>query len=150
MAVTGKGRCKKVSGSIVQSTPERGHSQGCWELLKTHFLLLSPPRVWFKVGTGSPEFSSQTSPATTSVQIIWLWSPRPAPYAFLSPGFATAAASDAGCSAGVRLGWVREHPGNYSFYSYSFPHLCCSVLNSPSDWNFLTHFDLDYLNKMKC
>lgn len=49
-----------------------------------------------------------------------------------------------------RTGRHKEHRGSYSVGSFSFSRPYCSFLNSPSDWNSLTHLNLECLNKMKC
>lgn len=63
---------------------------------------------------------------------------------WICPGVA---GPDVGCSEGVRLGQLKEYPGNRSIYSVQW--LYCCLLHSPSVWNSLIYLSLEYLYKMK-
>lgn len=64
----------------------------------------------------------------TGVELLSTWL-QPGAYGSLSLAFETAVGPDAGYCAGVGPEWVREHPGNGSFNSYSVPSLYYSLLN---------------------
>lgn len=85
------------------------------------------------------------------------WSRCPPGFGLLGQGHRLLGALDLIQRLGLVLGGVpgrtgqhKEHRGSYSVSSSSFSYPDCSLLNSPSDWNSLTHLNLECLNKMKC
>lgn len=74
------------------------------------------------------DYGASKAGTYTGIELLSTWL-QPGPYGSLSPAFETAVWLDAGCCARVGLEWVREHPGNCSCNSYSFPSLCYSLLN---------------------
>ena len=75
------------------------------------------------------------------------WSPPPGPRASLSPGFATVARPDVGCSEGVHRGSLKSIQGTVVSTVSSG---CIAVSYTvPSVWNSLIYLSLEYLYKMK-
>ena len=153
---------RKVQKGQWQSAPGRGHSRGRWADSQDTFSFVVLSSVWFQAGTGCPDLSFQASAPTASLPgppllhggqgaaadcsasaweltgsqaaVHQAWSPPPGPRASLSPGFATVAGPDVGCSEGVRPGQLKEYPGNRSIYSVEW--LYCCLLHSPKCLEF--------------
>lgn len=154
-----EGGCRKVNSSILQSALGRGHSRVVGSSRRHTFCYCLLQVSYFKQGQQTPSSRPRHQPPLPSVpttafppgspllhriQVIAVECGASRARAYCSPGLVSQARaihfsepwvcnscySLAGYYAGVGLGWVKEHPGNYSSCIFSSPHLYCSFLNS--------------------